>query len=483
MKTIKYLAAILIIIVGVNSCKLYDNIDPKNPTEVPVSTLYTNAQIALINQVDEVSVNWNISRLIAQYWQETTYFNESRYDFQDRSIPDSYYEIFYRNVLMDFKEAKEIYNSEDYGGDLAERDNIVKIIDIQEVYAWHCLVDAFGDVPYSEALLGADNPTPVYDDAETIYLDLIARLKSDLAGIDLGVGSFGVEDIMYGGDVALWKKFGASLLLRLGMRMADVDNAVAQDAVETAVAAGVFADQSESGIFYYIGVVPHVNNIYEAFTIDGRKDYLPTNTIVDMMKNLEDPRIDDWFTQYEGEYVGAILGLDGAQSYNNYSNFTDRFMAASFEAIIIDFVEVSFLLAEAAERGYGVSGTAEDHYNNAIAASILYWDGTQDDVDAYLANPDVAYSTAAGDWKQKIGTQKWLALYNRGVEAWAEWRRLDYPEWNVPEGMTYDDIPRRMPYPFAAGELNGSNYEAASQAIGGDLTSTKIFWDVNDPSF
>jgi hypothetical protein len=177
-------------------------------------------------------------------------------------------------------------------------------------------------------------------------------------------------------------------------------------------------------------------------------------------------------------YWGAVAGLNGAQSYNNYSHFAPRFFEATFEAIIIDYVEVEFLLAEAAARGYSVSGTAEEHYNNAVEASILYWGGTATDASDYLALPDVAYSTATGDYKQKIGTQKWIAFYNRGVEAWAEWRRLDYPVLNVPEEMTYEDIPVRMIYPYDEGELNGDNYEAASTAIGGDTPQTRIFWDI-----
>ncbi len=79
-----------------------------------------------------------------------------------------------------------------------------------------------------------------------------------------------------------------------------------------------------------------------------------------------------------------------------------------------------FIRAEAIERGYAVGGTAEDHYNNAIGASIIWWGGTSADADTYLARNDVAYTTAAGDWKQKIRISKWIALYNRPYEGWVE---------------------------------------------------------------
>jgi len=106
-----------------------------------------------------------------------------------------------------------------------------------------------------------------------------------------------------------------------------------------------------------------------------------------------------------------------------------------------------------------------------------YWGVSATDANAYLAQASVSYGTAAGDFKQKIGTQKWLALFDRGIEGWAEWRRLDYPILNPPQNMTYADIPVRMPYPFNEDTQNKDNWLQASQAIGGDAASTKLFWD------
>lgn len=480
MKTYKYFAILFTLILGISACELPDNVDPKNATEVPIGTIYTSAQVEFVNVVDDVNVNINVFRLLMQYWQETTYFDEARYLYQDRKIPDGYADQFYRFVLMDFKEARTLINSPDYGGNPDTKDNMLAVIDIQEVYSWQCLVDAFGDMPYSEALMGADNTTPAYDDAATIYTDLISRLTNDLNTLNANQGSWGSSDLMYGGDVASWKRFGASLLLRLGMRLADYDAAASVSAVNKALSAGVFTSQDQSAIFDYLGVVPHVNAIYDAYTVNNRKDYLPTNTIIDKMSELNDPRLPLFFTEYEGEYVGAIAGLNGAQSYNNYSNFSDPFFSATFPGIIMDYVEVEFLLAEAAARGgYNVSGSAEKHYNNAIEASIIYWGGTSGEATTYLASAGVAWGTAQGDFKQKIGNQKWIALYNRGLEAWSSWRMLDYPILNVPEEMSYSDIPVRFPYMYDEGELNGVNYAAAAAAIGGDEMSTHVFWDKN----
>lgn len=475
MKSIKYIsmALMLIFIIGITSCDLADNMDPKAATEVPVNTLFTNALVEFGNHVNSSSVNRNVSRLFAQYWQETTYFDEARYNLQDRGIPDSYSSVFYKDIIMDLKEAAEIINATEASGSLAkENANKLAIIEVLQVYSFQCLVDAFGNVPYTEALMGSENSAPNYDDAATIYADLLTRISNAISNMDASYGSFGSADVLFGGDVANWKKFAASVKLRLGIRLADVDAATAKSVVESAYAAGVF-DSGEGALFYYNGVVPHVNTIYSHFSIDNRKDWLPANTIVDKMKELNDPRIGKYFTQYEGGYVGAVYGLNGAQSYNNYSNFTDRFMAATFEADLLSYPEVGFILAEAAQRGWSVGGSAEEYFNSAVTASILYWGGTETEAETYLA----ANPYDAANWKESIGTQKWIALYNQGVEAWAEWRRLDFPILNIPEGMTYDDIPVRMPYPYDEEELNPDGYAAAVAAMGGDDMSIKLFWD------
>ncbi|MEK7257884.1 MAG: SusD/RagB family nutrient-binding outer membrane lipoprotein, partial [Bacteroidota bacterium] len=162
-------------------------------------------------------------------------------------------------------------------------------------------------------------------------------------------------------------------------------------------------------------------------------------------------------------------------NYATYSKPSDRTTAADYEAILFDAAEGNFLLAEAVERGF-ISGDAAAYYEAAIRASMEYWLVPSAEIDAYLANPAVAYATAEGDWKQKIGTQKWIALYNRGFEAWTEWRRLDYPVLVAPPDAV-TDIPLRYTYPVQEQTLNAENYAAGAAAVGGDDVRTKLFWD------
>ncbi len=177
MKIIKYLTVILALIVGITQCKLPDNVNPKRATSVPVETLFTNAEVALFNMIDDVNVNRNVLRLYVQYWNETTYFDESRYLMADRQIPDNYVTRFYKDVLMDLKQAKEIVMEDDLGDPDGQR-NKAAILDILMAQAWLTVVDGFGDLPYTEALQMKENTQPVYDDAASIYDAEITNLKA-----------------------------------------------------------------------------------------------------------------------------------------------------------------------------------------------------------------------------------------------------------------------------------------------------------------
>lgn len=478
---IQYL--ILILVILVSSCELPDNIDPKYPEVISPEAVFTTALVALDSLLGDINVNDNVSRLLVQYHSEVTYVTESRYNFQDRQIPDTYWGILYRDVLMNLKDARLKLEAINIPSETAIglKKNQLAIIDICSVYAYQVLVDAFGNVPCTEALMGSDNSQPVYDDALTIYKGLVESISEDISALNSNYDGFGTADVLYNGDIELWKKFAASLKLRIGMRLADVPGSNAATIVNEAIASGVFSDQSESAILRYIGITPLVNSYYNEFVILARKDFCPSNTLVDMMNGLNDPRRDVWFTKYNDEFVGLQYGKSGASSYSRYSHFADLIrINPKYPVIMSDYVEVEFLLAEAAERSiYGGPADAAGHYTNAILASMKYWGVPDSEAEAYLAQPAVAYSTASGNYLQKIGNQKWLGLFDRGIESWAEWRRLDYPVLNTPVGKVYADIPLRMPYPYNENKMNLENYTAASGAIGGDVAATRLFWDKN----
>lgn len=477
MKNIQLIIA-LILAGGLYSCELPDNVNPKMALVVPASSVFTMAEVALVEQINSLDQNQNISRLLAQYNAQTTYYGESQWNFYDRSLPDEMWETLYRDVLLDLKEAKRLLELDLTTTDQTKK-NQKAIIDILEVYTYHVLVDVNGDVPYTEALGGRDHTNPEYDDAATIYADLISRLTASAAALDNAHDAFGDADVMYSSDTDLWYLFANSLQLRLAMRLADVNPTLSESAAEAAVARGVFTDQSQSAILEYFGITPHVNSIYSNMVEQGRRDFVAANTIVDTMNALDDPRRQYYFTSLDGEYVGGPYGYRNV--YGQCSHFSPAMLEPDYPAILIDYVEVEFLLAEAAARNYDIGGgSAQAHYNEAVTQSILAWGGSSAEAASYLAQPEIGYMTGStsGDFRKKIGLQKWIALYNRGLEGWAEARRFDSPVFNIARNKTADDIPMRMPYPYNEDNLNLTNYTAASAAIGGDVVQTKIFWDI-----
>jgi hypothetical protein len=448
------------------------NVDPKRPLNVTSASLFTSAQHSLVNTHSSANVNLNIFRLIEQQWQETTYIDESQYDIQTRAIPDNLWDSLYVNVLKNFEESRSVMPKD--VPDLAQRKNQLAILDIMEVYTWHYLLTTYGDVPYTDAL-SLSNSFPKYDDALTTYKLLLTRLDADIVALDPAAASFGKADAIYSGDPTQWKKFGNSLKLKLAMTLSDADAATSRAAAESAFAGGVFVGNADNAKFPYVSSTPNTNPVWVDLVQSGRLDFVAADTITDIMNSLNDPRRAKFFTtDPAGGYSGGSAGVSSA--YPNFSHAAVLLTNANFPGNILDYSEVQFLLAEAAARGYNVGGTAATYYNNGIRASILDWGGTDAQSSAYLLQPSVAYATATGDYKQKIGIQKWLALYNRGIDAWLEQRRLDAPALN-PAQDAATGFPVRFTYPVNEQNVNNANRAAAGTKIGGDAVETKLFFD------
>lgn len=461
------------------------NQDVKRPVTTTPNFLFTNAEHAMMDQVTSTSVNFNVFRLFAQQWTEVQYPQESQYDLTGRTIPDRHWATYYRDVLRDFKESKDLLNQEKQNftgspAELIELNNKIAIIDILSAYCYNILVDTFGDIPYTEALDILAHPLPKYDDAQTIYKDLIAKLTTASHALDASEGSFGDADLVFGGDAAKWAKFANTLRLRMAINMDDVDHTYASTEVLAALADGVILSSSDSAYLKYASLQPNANPLYVDLVASGRNDFLPADTFVNKMNALGDPRRAKFFTEFpagSGLYNGGTYGE--LNVFTDHSNFTETIKDPEYPGVLLTYSEVEFLLAEAAARNIAVGGTAASHYTAGITASLQDWGVAPADIVTYLAKPSVAYATATGTWQQKIAEQSWIALYNRGFEAWTTYRRLDFPVLAVPS-VTYGDIqevPKRYTYPGIEQTLNKTNYEAAATKIGGDSPITKLFWD------
>ena len=477
---------IFIALIAISSSCSGDLQDLNENTKRPATTepqfLFTYGQKVIVDQMNSTSVNLNVFRLFTQQWTETQYPDESQYNITTRTIPDNHWTEFYRDGLANLNESKKIYMGQSTATpeEKAVLENKIAIIDIMMAYSYMILVDTFGNVPYTQALDIKTYPLPAYDDAETIYKDLMAKLtvaSDKLTDAD----SFDSADLMYKGDAMKWRKFANSLRLRMAMNMADKDLGYATAQATAAVSAGVMMSNADNAAIQYLPLQPNTNPLYLDLVASGRTDFVPANTLVDKMNALTDPRRAIFFTEFpagSGQYKGGVYGT--LNNYASYSHPGEILSDPTLRGTLLDYTEVEFLLAEASARGIAVGGDAASHYTAAITASMEDWGVAAEDITAYLAQPSVAYATATGTWQQKIGEQSWIALYNVGSEPWTNYRRLDFPKLSAPPAAYNNllEVPVRYSYPAAEETINGSNVTAAIAAIGGNTLLTPVFWDI-----
>jgi hypothetical protein len=457
------------------------NVNPNRPVVVGSETLFSNASLNLSDLMAHTNVNYNNFRLFVQYWTETIYRDETRYNLNQRSITDRWWAVLYRDVLRDLLESSRMVDKEGLNAGVAK--NRKAINEILSVYSYYVLITSFGDVPYTQAL-DIETIQPKYDKATDIYTDLVKRLNAAIGSLDVSAGSFGSADFILGGDVAGWKRFGNSLKMRMGMLVADSDPATAKLLVEQA-APNVISSNSQNIQMNYLSSPPNTNPVWEDLIQSGRHDFVAAKPFIDTLVAKNDPRLPYYFDQALTAGRGFVGQVPGNRaSFNDYSAPSALVSDPQSPFVYFSYSEMEFYKAEAIERGFAVGGTAASHYNNAVTASIMEWGGSAADAAAYLAQPSVAYATAAGTYKQKIGVQSWIAFYNRGYDAWTQWRRLDWPKLSVPAGATAnfssDETPQvivRLTYPVVEQNLNKANYDQASNSVGKDRKTQKLWFD------
>jgi hypothetical protein len=536
MKKILFLILLTIGFFGCDDRLDELNTDKINPAAVDPSSLFTRGLVETFNNMVTPNVNSNPFKLYGQYWSQTTYPEESQYNLTSRGIPAGFWSNIYRDVLSDLNEAKRLINLEladaTPSTNVARLNNQVAVIDILMAYNYAVLVDVFGNVPFTEAL-DPGNITPAYDDASAVYDNVLSMIDGAVDAIDASESGFvGGQDVLYNGNMTSWSMFANSVKLRLGMRLADANPARSVSIVNEAIAGGVIVTNADNAALTYQSSAPNTNPVYAALELSGRNDYVISNVFTDQLNITMDGRlfsfasdpisfgfatdtnddpVDSTFTTtglfvvYYGldgdESNDSIVHLSGAvtlsaqwagnvgiydggvygtnNSYNSYAKVSNFLRTdPNYPGTIFNAAEAHLLMAEAVARGgYTVGGTAEDHYNAGIEASFDQWGASG--YASYIAQPAVAYGTAAGTFKQKIGTQLWVALYNQGFESWNTWKRLDFDGLRPLPGDTDITIPLRLIYPLEEAQLNGQNVSAAASAIGGDEVTTKLFWDMN----
>jgi len=329
-------------------------------------------------------------------------------------------------------------------------------------------------MPYSKALMGNEILLPAYDDESVIYADLLKELKEAASQLDGGTIA---GDIIFSGDTEQWKKFANTLRAAIAIKIADADGNLAKSTFTEAVSAGLI---EETAYYDILAESSNENPWYTAFRT--RTDYAISDVLVDFLTNTNDPRLSAFAdpAKSSGVIVGMPYGLENSTfspptvSYPHSENVRGQ----DKDIPIISMAQIHFMMAEAVARGW-MTGSAETHYNAAITSSMNAWGVNNiSEINTFLAQPGVKYDAA--NWKKSIGTQKWVALYGQGYDAWTEWRRLDFPVLKIAEAPLNpsEKIPLRFMYPETEITLNMVNYNAAiSKLTGGDTDGAKLWWD------
>ena len=411
---------------------------------------------------------------------------------------------FYRNVI------KQVVAVTDQTKDDPMQSNTYQAARIWKAYAFMILTDTYGDIPYFEAGQGyiSEVIRPKYDPQEAIYKDILKELDEASGALDVAQPAV-TTDILYGGNVAKWKKLGYSLMLRAAMRLTKVDQATAKTYVTKAVAGGLFESNADNSIIRHTAI--YNNYIANHLAAREKTNFYLAAPFVNYLKENNDPRLAVMAVRYVGAKGGpeqvperassdpkvqigmpmgyndvtinTVLAQNGVASLWDFSqvNLTTvlKLDAPEFH---ITYAQNQLLLAEAAVRGW-VSGTAATYFANGVRAHLeqmaLYDPGAvikEDAIQAYLK----AHPLDAAKALEQINTQYWVASFLDGNELFANFRRSGFPALKknpYPGSEIKEDFIRRMPYPDSEIIVNLQNVNDANARQGPNDLNTRVWWD------
>jgi len=438
----------------------------------------------------------------AGYWGGDKYTYNAGYNA-------AYWDANYPNSVKNIMEV--IQNTKDD----PKQVNLYNIARIFKVFMFQRMTDMYGDIPYSEAGKGyiSGITKPKYDPQSEIYASMLDELKDAAVKLDANAeNTIGAADVVYGGNVAKWKKFAYSEMVRLAMRMSKIDPDKAKTWVQAAVAGGVMADNTDNALFLHEArdwnpvtngngwvldaVDPNASRVSHTFinylktTNDPRLTYIATvatdpSNVAD--KGNTDPSIQ--LGQPNGyDLGGATTDISHAPNWpgdqNKYSIVNrNTFSRKDAPTFFLTYAETQLLLAEAAQRTW-IAGTAATFYNAGVTAAMkqLNQTGAAPGVsDGEIATYLAANPYNAGTGLQQINTQYWVATFMDEYEAWANWRRSGYPALTPVVyfgNVTGGTIPRRFTYPLNEAAVNQDNYSKAVTGLAnGDKMTSRVWWD------
>ena len=455
----------------ITSCRqeLDINVDPNNPSQATLPGLLSASQVGFA-----FALGGEGTRMPASIVQHYAGHRAQPLDYAQyritSSATDGTWTALY-NTLMDMKEME---NKAAASGNQA----YLGVSKILQAHAFSVTTDLFGDIPFSQALQGRTNITPVYDKQEDIYPALITMIDEGVAALTAATETIS-GDIVYGGDVTKWKKYGNSLKLRLLNHLSSRQpNAAANFLATNPSLIDTSADDAK---VLFGSVASNANPIYQFDVLSGRKDQAVASTIVDKMKALSDPRVSVYFEPVtrnalglKGQYLGNAPGNDTEDSQKNrYSRVGSAYASIKAPVVLMSAAEVNFIKAEVYHRASNAA-SAQAAYQAAITQDFAAL-GLSSSAAAYLANANVAYDGTL----QRIMEQKWITMFQASYESWVDWRRTGFPVLTpAANNMTSNVIPRNLPYPEVEINSNRANLVAGPGVpIPYTGLSNRVWWD------
>ena len=446
------------------SCNKFDediNRNPNLPSETAAAQLLANAMLSLPGLSASPQ-----GEFMAQYLAETQYVGASLY-------PDGSTSFYgwYQGPLMNLETVLT-----DPELSVMPTDNQLAVAKILKAYYFWNITDRWGDVPFTQALKGPEDFTPVYDTQESIY-DALFQLLDEANGL-ITTGTI-PSDIIYNGNMDRWKKLGNTIHMLMALRLSEVNATKANAEFNKALSAGIMSSNADNFVFKHLADANNQNYWYGQVVDQKREWWALTETLVDYMKPVADPRLPVFGkTNTDGEYQGLEFGTTvGIPNTTGVSLLGETLYAQDAHIALVTYAQALFAKAEAAKRGWIAGGDAEAkiNYDLAIEQSVRQWTGGTTGLAAMMADPEIEFDPNRAI--EQIANQRYVHLFMHGYEAWAEWRRTGYPNNLLAPGGK--DVPTRLGYPDNEEFNNTANFnEAVQRQFGGQNNLYgNVWWD------
>ena len=500
-----YIALSTISLLFLNACTkdfTEVNTNPNVPTKVTPNLLLSGVIKSAVNE--QVGQAWGTGNLLVQYTAKIQFVNEDRYLWGEKNG-------IWNNVYGNMRNVQNIIDLASSSAPVQQ--NYLGVALILKSWLFSLATDAYGDIPYSEAIKAKSNGVylPKYDTQEEIYTGILADLKK--ANEILGTSNEAITgDILFNGSVLKWRKLANSLRLRLLMRLSKKKsvNVDMQTIVSNSALYPIMVSNDDNAELKYLADVPA--NQWPLFDarVGSFDEIRVSKTLSDRLSALNDPRLNVFGRPSQNSVAAGRPKIEGipnglgdvaALNYNSGPQGVSR-VGYSYaclvcndngqapplpnvaKGIIMNYAELQFILAEAAEKGMINTATAESYYLKGIQANFAYYAamvpaayGINVNPDpTYYTQPAVAYAGTSTEKLGKIALQKWVSLFFNGLEGWFDWRRTGMPE-VIPgrDNLNNNKVPVRFIYPLSEQALNGANRAAAVSRQGTDDINTLIW--------